>query len=75
MELIWEPQQYVLLKLSEYDEYVVNGLSTNLGFKPRFKYRDDAGRLTVEWRRGDLKARYEELKGAGVADLEVLKPR
>lgn len=75
MELVWEPRQYLLLKLPQYDEYVVHGLSMVLGFKPQFRYRDDAGRTAVEWRRVDLKARQEELERAGAADLEVLKPR
>ncbi len=75
MDLVWEPQHFVLLKQPEYDDYVVNGLSVVLSFKPRFRYRDEAGRTVVEWRRGDLQARLEELEGAGVADLQVLKPR
>ena len=75
IELVWEPRQYVLLKFPQYDEYITRGLSVVLGFKPLFRYRDNDGRITVEWRRVGLKARQEELEQANVADLEVLKPR
>ena len=70
--LEWEPKNYLLLKMPAPDQDVLSAFERVLKRKALAAYRNDAGKVVVEWRAKNSDARFDELKAGGVKDLERL---
>lgn len=68
----WQPKEYLLLKMKEPDEALLDAFQRALRHKPLAAYRNGGGNVVVEWRARDVDARYQELQASGVAQLQRL---
>lgn len=68
----WEPKNYLMLKMKSPNQDLLNVFERLLKHKALAAYKNGGGNVVVEWRVKDANARFEELKGGGVAALERL---
>ncbi|MBI3536674.1 MAG: hypothetical protein HY070_03795 [Chloroflexi bacterium] len=67
----WEPRQYVLLKMPEPNQNVLEAFEKILKHRALAAYKQD-GAVVVEWRARDADRRYAELANAGANELQRL---
>ncbi len=72
IEIEWVPRVYMLLRMKEPNQDVLDAFERVLGHRALAAYRDSSGQVLVEWRVADGEARYTELQQAGVQALERL---
>ncbi len=70
--LEWEPAAYILLKMAEPNQEMLDAFEKVLGHRALAAYKDASGQVVVEWRVKDGEARYAELQASGVSNLERL---
>ncbi len=68
----WEPADYLLLKLKEPDEEILDAFQRILKHRALAAYRNGGGQVVVEWRVKDADARFQELQTGGATELERL---
>jgi hypothetical protein len=68
----WRPGTYLLLKMPEADEGLLDAFQRILKHKALAAYKNDGGTVVVEWRVGDADARFQELQSGPVPELERL---
>ena len=68
----WMPNAYLTLTMKEPNKELLESFERVLGHKAFAAYRDGNNMVVVEWRTSGLKARYSDLEGSGVQELEKL---
>jgi hypothetical protein len=68
----WEPQNYLLLKMKDANEDLLDAFQRMIKHKALAAYKNGGGSVVVEWRVKDADARVQELQDAGAKELERL---
>ena len=68
----WTPQDYLLLKMKQADEDLLDAFQRMLKHKALAAYKNGGDNVVVEWRVKDADARFQELQTSGVKELERL---
>ncbi len=70
--LEWEPGNYILLKMPEPNQELLDAFEKILHHRALAAYKNGDNRVVVEWRVKDPEARFKELQAGGASDLERL---
>lgn len=70
--LEWEPGNYILLKMGQPNQELLDAFTKMLGHRALAAYKNGDNRVVVEWRMQNPDARFKELQAGGVSDLERL---
>ena len=68
----WTPKDYLLLKMKEADQELLDAFQRMLKHKALAAYRNGGGTVVVEWRVKGADARFQELQASGAQELERL---
>ena len=61
--LEFEPRQYVVIRASADNAWLIKGFTRTLGMKPHFQYQDKQGQFVTEWRMAGREARWSAMQG------------
>lgn len=68
----WEPKSYLLLKMKEPYQDLLEAFERVLKHRALAAYKDGDGTVVVEWRMKDADTRFQELQKNGAQELERL---
>ncbi len=72
MNVEWTPNEYFKVTMSEPNKDVLEAFERVLGHHANVAYRNDQGRVVIEWRVNNADQRISELEKSSVTDLERL---
>ncbi len=70
--LQWDPGTYIFLKMPEPNQELLDAFEKVLGHRALAAYKNGDNQVVVEWRIKDADARFNELQGSAVSNLERL---
>ncbi len=68
----WAPGTFLRIQSDEPNPQLLDAFERLLGHSALAAYRSNDGKVIIEWRAKDGRARLQELQSSGVRDLEVL---
>ena len=72
--MCWSPGKYLRLIMIENDDVLAEAFCKVLGYRLLCRYKDEDGRVIVEWDKVDMQKRIKLLRRSkNVFDLEVLR--
>lgn len=71
--MCWSPGKYLWLVMIERDDALTEAFNKVLEYRMLCRYKDEQGRVNVEWEKLDMQSRIQLLRQQQKMDLEVLR--